>query len=412
MASQRCNARELRLALGGDGCGSPPGLQAALFLRVVSCPCACWPVRHAFVPSTHSCAHPRPHQEQRRQQRLQRCSSARRHGALRCEAVAGERDAALPGVGRRGDRNWREQLADLLDVIAIPTLLHIVGRQADGGSIFEFGERGPQEQIDAEEAKDEYIALANGPCRSNRVAAQQRTPSDRTGETRQPLNAERPSRNRRTKHAKPKTRQPIKYGLKRNVDGQPCKPEQKRHRRHDDERIQQQPAMQGKPPEASPATKPMRSRGRHREIPAAALDPKCSFACNPDIQPSDVFEPAIDFAYVPSEENEANVGTNVLHRDMLSRLALRAHGYQGNRCAVEPLHPRLGPTPSQVRADTNNGTDSAPTPRPTDKPNRNRPEPLHPRLGPKPSQVRAQAEGATATRPAAVSAERSITDSR
>ena len=68
-------ARELRLALGDDGCGSPPGLQAALFLRVVSCPCACWPVRHAFVPSTHSCAHPRPHQEQRRQQRLQRCSS-------------------------------------------------------------------------------------------------------------------------------------------------------------------------------------------------------------------------------------------------------------------------------------------------------------------------------------------------
>ena len=68
-------ARELRLALGDDGCGSPPGLHAALFLRVVSCPCACWPVRHAFVPSTHSCAHPRPHQEQRRQQRLQRCSS-------------------------------------------------------------------------------------------------------------------------------------------------------------------------------------------------------------------------------------------------------------------------------------------------------------------------------------------------
>ena len=102
MASQRCNARELRLALGGDGCGSPPGLQAALFLRVVSCPCACWPVRHAFVPSTHSCAHPRPHQEQRRQQRLQRCSSARRHGALRCEAVALRCGAALPGVRRRG----------------------------------------------------------------------------------------------------------------------------------------------------------------------------------------------------------------------------------------------------------------------------------------------------------------------
>ena len=121
-----------------------------------------------------------------------------------------------------------------------------------------------------------------------------------------------------------------------------------------------------------------------------------------------------DFAYVPSDENEADVGTKVLHRDVLRRLALRAHGYQphGSRCAVEPLHPRLGPKPSQVRADTNNGTDSAPTPRPTDKPNRNRPEPLHPRLGPKPSQVRAQAEGATATRPAAVSAERSITDSR
>ena len=48
-----------------------------------------------------------------------------------------------------GHRNWREQLADLLDVIAIPTLLHIVGRQADSGSIFEFGEHGPQEQIDA-----------------------------------------------------------------------------------------------------------------------------------------------------------------------------------------------------------------------------------------------------------------------
>ena len=30
-----------------------------------------------------------------------------------------------------GYRNWREQLADLLDIIAIPTLLHIVGRQAN-----------------------------------------------------------------------------------------------------------------------------------------------------------------------------------------------------------------------------------------------------------------------------------------
>ena len=38
-----------------------------------------------------------------------------------------------------GYRNWREQLVDLMDVIAMPTLLHIVGRQADDGSVFEFG---------------------------------------------------------------------------------------------------------------------------------------------------------------------------------------------------------------------------------------------------------------------------------
>ena len=47
--------------------------------------------------------------------------------------------AADPTTGRLGyasHRNWREQLADLLDIIAIPTLLHIVGRQADDGSIF------------------------------------------------------------------------------------------------------------------------------------------------------------------------------------------------------------------------------------------------------------------------------------
>ena len=82
MASQRSNARELRLVLGGDGCGSPPGLHAALFLRVVSSPCACWPVHHAFVPSTHSCAHLCSRQEQRCKRHLQRYSAA--SGAMRC----------------------------------------------------------------------------------------------------------------------------------------------------------------------------------------------------------------------------------------------------------------------------------------------------------------------------------------
>ena len=67
------------------------------------------------------------------------------------------------------------------------------------------------------------------------------------------------------------------------------------------------------------------------------------------------------FIYVPSEENEADVGTKVLHRNILRRLALRAHGYQDSRYTSEPLHPRLGPKPRQVRADTSNGTDSAPT---------------------------------------------------
>jgi len=317
-----------------------------------------------------------------------------------------------------GYRNWREQLVDLMDVIAMPTLLHIVGRQADDGSVFEFGADayktralgrlydarlytlvnaaydGPAADAARQAARKynpksghafvEHLDFVRGrPTQARLLALEMKVYDlrlDRAGNVQRYINAARALRTTL-----------ISYRVSPN---DPIVLTRLYHQWAAFYQRLTQPSA------------------RHMSI-HRALRQIAKITTTTDF---DTFATRYEKFELTAHEQ---IGTEVTQSEQTAAAAERDTCYheqigtevtQSEQTAAaaecdtcyheqgEPLHPRLGPTPRQVRAPADGSRCAS--------------EPLHPRLGPTPRQVRAPETKPSATMLEAERGERFISDSR